>query len=185
MKWFYQVARPLVVGVVGLTFAMAGEKVTLKNGKEYVVETDKDGLPLMPQSDKVDSILIIPRFMPAREYKSSKPLVGNVAHVWMVRGRLRVKGRYMVTVSSPFDGSIQAVFPANGEAEFGCQGIEMTEAPAAWEWLEEPGDSWFALTLTFTELDTKESFEVTRWLKFKTMIKAKMKESIRKVNSRF
>jgi len=158
------------------------EKVTLKNGKVFTVET-KNGMPMVAKSDKTSGITIAPIVAPAKELTLSKPIQEKVACLWMFTGKLTAAGNYKVSVSSPLDESISGSFDAKGPGQFYFQGVEKSEAPAAWAWVDEPGDSWIALTLTFTEEVSKQTVQLTQWHKFGTNQKAAVKGLIRKLEA--
>ena len=158
------------------------EKVTLKNGKVFTVETT-NGMPMTVKSDKTSGITIAPIVASAKELTLSKPIQGKVACLWIFTGKLTAAGDYKVAVSSPADESISSSFNAKGPGQFYFQGVERNEAPAVWAWVDEPGDSWIALTLTFTEEVSKQSFQLTQWHKFGTKQKATVKAMIRKLEA--
>ncbi len=162
--------------------AWGDEKVTLKNGKVFTVET-KNGMPMVAMSDKTSGITIAPIVAPTKELTLSRPIQGKVACLWMFTGKLTVAGNYKVTVSSPLDDSIAGSFDAKGPGQFYFQGVERSEAPAAWAWVDESGDSWIALTLTFTEEGSKQTFQLTQWHKFGTNQKTAVKGMIRKLEA--
>jgi hypothetical protein len=162
--------------------AWGDEKVTLKNGKVFTVET-KNGMPLAAKSDKINRITIAPIVAPAKELTLSKPIPGKVACLWMFTGELVVPGNYKISISSPLDESISGSFNAKGPGQFYFQGVEKGETPAVWAWVDELGDSWVALTLTFTEEVSKQTFQITQWHRFGTNQKAAVKDMIRKLEA--
>ena len=180
MAFTKQLIHGLALMAICSSPAWGDEKVTLKNGKVFAVET-KNGMPMAAKSEKTSGITIAPIVAPAKELTLSKPIQGKVACLWMFTGKLTATGNYKVAVSSPLDDSISGSFDAKGPGQFYFQGVEQSEAPAAWAWVDEPGDSWIALTLTFTEEISKQSFQLTQWHKFGTNQKAAVKGMIRKL----
>ena len=158
------------------------EKITLKNGKVFTVET-KNGMPMSVKTDKTSGIIFAPIIAPSKELTLSKPIQGKVACLWMFTGKLTASGNYKVVVSSPLDESISGSFNAKGPGQFYFQGVEKSETPAAWSWINESGDSWIAFTLTFTEETSKQSFEFTQWLKFSANQKTTVNAMIRKLEA--
>jgi hypothetical protein len=163
--------------------AWGSEKVTLKNGKVFTVDTSSNGMPMAAKSDKTSGVVIAPIVAPAKQMTLSKPIHGKVAILWMFTGNLTATGNYKVAVSSPVDESISGSFDAKGPGKFYFQGLERGESPAAWAWIEEPGDSWIALTLTFTDESSKQSFQLTQWHRFGSNQKAAVKSMIRKLEA--
>ncbi|MDE2107560.1 MAG: hypothetical protein KGL39_60770, partial [Patescibacteria group bacterium] len=89
----------------------------------------------------------------------------KVTHLWFLNGKVKVPGRFVVTVTSPMDASIQATFKTSDSGGFTYEGFSKTRVPAAWSWLDESGDSWIPIQMHFQSENSTVVFEVIQWVK--------------------
>ena len=144
-------------------FLQANEKITLKNGKVYTVET-KNGMPQAIDDANFKTIGIGPAFM-------KDPKTGSITTFWVFNGTIKQSGDYTLVITSPIDESIRTELEVKGPGKVYHQGLSKIDAPTAWTWLQDAGDSWVPFILTFKHADQAKSFEITQWSKFDTKTK--------------
>ena len=152
---------------------LAGETITLKNGKSFVVES-KNGMPQAVDNSNFKTIGIGPAFM-------KDPKTDEITTFWVFNGTIKVVGEYTLVITTPLDESIKTELAVKGPGSFYHQGLSKIAAPTAWAWLQDPGDSWVPFILTFKNADQSKSFEIMQWSKFD----AKTKEMIFGVLKKF
>jgi len=136
----------------------AGEKVVLKNGQTYEVET-KNGMPQPIETAQIRIKGIGPMFGP---YKQT----GIAQLHWLITANIKTQEVYKLLITTPIDPSIRKIFRVQGPCEIQQPLFSESETPAAWTWLKEPGDTWFPFELSFQANDPKDSFQITQWAKF-------------------
>jgi hypothetical protein len=156
--------KAIILGSAASLFLAVGtleaetEQVTLKNGITYEVKVD-DGVPVGAESRQVKMDTL--GAMPTHSTGSDAP-----EWVWHWQAKLRQKGTFAVTVTTPIDETLSTSFDKSGPGEISQEFFNSKQYPTLWTWLDEPGTTWIPFIFSFDDLDSDRTFEITQWLRF-------------------
>lgn len=146
----------VLVFTMGCASIALAEKVTLKDGKTYEVETVR-GLPVGFANDqiRVRDIGITARF--TIEEADAPP------YIWSLLAELTEQGRFAVVVTTPLDETASATFEVKGPGKIDAGFLPQSQFPKVWEGIDQPGVHWFPFHFVFEERESKKRFEFTQW----------------------
>jgi hypothetical protein len=176
-------ATILVMAFFSMLVLGAEKTVFLKNGKSFAVQVSPTGDPLPIKTAHIAIQNGGPVVAPSSKVKLPKPPATKEACFFMIMGKLKGSGKYKVTVSSPLDDSIVSHFEANGGEDFYFQGLEASEFPAAWAWLDDPGETWFPMAMKFESDKPERTFEILQWISISETSKAALKAMITNIKT--
>ncbi|MEE9157864.1 MAG: hypothetical protein V3U60_05705, partial [Gammaproteobacteria bacterium] len=147
----------------------ATETVTLKNGKTYEVKVDDDdGMPVAAKSRQVKMEIL--GVLSLGSATSDTP-----QWVWLWKAKLRKKGNFTVTVTTPIDETISTSFETTGPGDITQQFFDSETYTTIWTWLDDSGTSWIPFVFSFEDTQSDKRFEITQWLRFDESEKAGFK----------
>ncbi len=150
------------------------EKITLKNGETYEIETVR-GLPTRFQSDQIKvrllgvTALFIPDKMDAPPF------------VWTLVAELKTKDQFTVTVNTPLDKTATTTLEASGPGVVRLRFFPQADYPVIWEGIDQPGVHFFPFHFVFNGKETQQRFEFTQWAQMDDRTWKEASEHIEKV----
>ena len=132
--------------------------VTLPDGTTHTVPTSQ-GQPLgfKDKSIAVENLGITATFGPDADDASP--------FEWMLKAKLKAKGRFSVTVTSPLDATATETLQVAGPGNITLQFLAQAKHPNVWAGIDEPGVHWFPFHFVFQEDGVSRRFEFTQWAK--------------------
>jgi hypothetical protein len=137
----------------------ASETVTLENGQTYEVETDKRGEPVRAKNRQVQMTLLDPDV--TKSTSSESPV-----YAWKWSARIKAKGTYKVTVTTPIDDAVSTSFEVVGRSDVEREFFNSEEYPTLWAWLNDSETTWIPIVFSFEDTKSGKSFELTQWKLF-------------------
>ena len=160
--WFYSVFLVCFASLLLETSSVqaATETVTLKNGKTYEVKVhDDDGMPVAAKSRQVKMEILGVTALGSAASDSQQ-------WVWLWIAKLRKKGNFTVTVTTPIDDTLSTSFETTGPGDITQQLFDSETYPTIWTWLDDAGTTWIPFVFSFEDTQSDNRFEITQWLRF-------------------
>ena len=152
----------LIVGSIAgcITLGPTTQKVTLKNGETYTIQTFRD-LPLGFQNDQIKV-----RDLGVTAMMSTSSSAESPPYVWYLSAELKARGHFTVTVRTPLDKTASTTLDASGPGTISLHFFPKADYPTVWEGIDQPGTHFFPFQFVFEENETKTRFEFTQWAKY-------------------
>ena len=143
------------ISVAQLTFAET-TVVTLKDGREYEVET-ANGLPdpFRNESIRVHDLGVSVRI--------NVKNLDAPPYVRVLKAELLTEGEFTVTVTTPLDSAAVARLEAKGPGKFVLNFFPKADYPRVWEGIDQPGVHWFPYHFLFEDNHSEKRFEFMQW----------------------
>lgn len=131
-------------------------KVTLKDGKEYKIET-VNGMPQPFQNEHIRvhdlgiSVSITPDNLDAPPF------------VRVLQAVLLTEGDFTVTVTTPLDSKASTRLEAKGPGKIMLNFFRQADYPKAWAGIDQPGVHWFPFHFVFEDKNSEKRFEFMQW----------------------
>lgn len=132
----------------------ATETVTLSNGKTFKVKT-RDGWPTPVNNRHIEMT-----FMGQAVSTDTETLS------WQWMARLKKKGTFSITVTTPVDDAASASFEATGPGHITFKMFDSEAYPTLWTWIDNEEATWFPFVFSFQDTKSNKSFEVIQWGKY-------------------
>ena len=154
------------------------QHVTLPNGKTFEVATDK-GLPRRFKSNdiQVRDIGITARFTAA---DSMSPL----PFVWVVLARVKARGHFSVTITSPLDDTVSTTFEFTGPGDLVQSFFPAADYPTVWAGLEASDTSWFPFRFEFVDSASERRFALMQWAQLDAATLAEGRQMVEQLRQR-
>ena len=164
------VAALATVSRGGLATAAETQEVTLKNGKIYHVPTDH-GLPVSFRSRemRVQDLGVTARIEETSD---------TIPWLWLLRGELKAKGHFLVTVTTPMDEKVSTTFEITGPGQVQARFFPQAAYPTVWDGADDPGIHWFPFEFSFEDRATGKSFKFTQWAQLNSRDREELRAQI-------